>query len=227
MRFDLLTLHPELVRSPLDCSIVRRARDAGVIEVGVHNIRDHGRGRYRQVDDSPYGGGAGMVMKVDVLDDAIAALRGPSSRVILMSPAGRRFDQACARRLACESHLIFVCGHYEGVDARVESLVDEELSIGDYVLTGGELPALVILEAVARLLPGALGNGESFQEESFYEGLLEYPQFTRPAVYKGAAVPEILLSGNHAAIDRWRHEQALARTRARRPDLLDPEDRDG
>lgn len=226
MRFDILTLHPELVRSPLEHSILRRARAAGLIEVEVHDIRAHGRGRYRQVDDAPYGGGAGMVMKVDVLDDAIAALRRPGARVLLMSPSGKRFDQATARRLACQAHLIFVCGHYEGVDARVESLVDEELSIGDYVLTGGELPALVIVEAVARLLPGVLGNGESFQDESFYEGLLEYPQYTRPKDYKGESVPEVLLSGNHAAIADWRHEQALSRTRARRPELLEPEDRD-
>ncbi|MCB9745473.1 MAG: tRNA (guanosine(37)-N1)-methyltransferase TrmD [Alphaproteobacteria bacterium] len=220
MRFDLLTLHPELVRSPLEHSIIGRAIRDGHVEVGVHDLREHGLGRYRQVDDAPYGGGAGMVLKVDVLDAGIQALKGPESRVILMSPAGARFDQAAARRLACERHLVFVCGHYEGVDARVEQLVDEELSIGDYVLTGGELPALVILEAVSRLVPGVLGNHDSFQDESFSEGTLEHPQYTRPREYKGLEVPPVLLSGNHQAIADWREAQARARTRLRRPDLL-------
>ncbi|MCB9746358.1 MAG: tRNA (guanosine(37)-N1)-methyltransferase TrmD [Alphaproteobacteria bacterium] len=221
MRFDLLTLHPDLVASPLEHSIIGRAVRDGHIEVGVHDLREHGRGRYRQVDDAPYGGGAGMVLKVDVIAEGLEALRRPGSRVLLMSPAGRRFDQAAARRLACEPHLIFVCGHYEGVDARVEALVDEEISIGDYVLTGGELPALVILESVARLVPGVLGNHDSFQDESFSEGLLEHPQYTRPREFEGMAVPDVLLSGNHAAIERWREEQARARTAARRPDLLE------
>ncbi|MCB9761566.1 MAG: tRNA (guanosine(37)-N1)-methyltransferase TrmD [Alphaproteobacteria bacterium] len=221
MRFDVLTLHPGLVAGPLEHSILRRAQDAGYITVGVHDLREHGVGRYRQVDDAPYGGGAGMVLKVDVIDQGIEAVRREDSRVILMSPAGARFDQGHARRLACGSHLILVCGHYEGVDARVESLVDEQLSIGDYVLTGGELPALVVIEAVARLVPGVLGNSDSFQDESFAEGLLEYPQYTRPRSYRGLDVPDVLLSGNHAAIDAWRDEQALARTRERRPDLLE------
>lgn len=220
MRFELLTLHPELVRSPLEQSILGRAQAAGLIEVGVHDIREHGLGRHRQVDDAPYGGGAGMVMRVDVVHQAIRSVCRPEGRVILMSPSGTRFDQAQARRLAQLPQLVLVCGHYEGIDARIEALVDEELSIGDYVLTGGELPALVVLEAVARLVPGVLGNSESSAEESFSAGLVEYPQYTRPREYLGVEVPEILLSGHHAKVARWRHEQALARTLVRRPELL-------
>ena len=220
MRFDLLTLHPELVRSPLEHSILGRAQKAGLIEAQVHEIRTFGRGRYRQVDDSPYGGGAGMVMRVDVVHDAIKSVAAEGARVILMSPGGVRFNQAHAKRLSTMPQLIFVCGHYEGIDARIEQLVDEELSIGDYVLTGGELAALVIIEAVARLVPGVLGNEASSADESFSNGLIEYPQYTRPREYEGMAVPEILLSGHHAEIERWRLAQSKARTRARRPDLL-------
>ena len=220
MRFDLLTLHPDLVRSPLEHSILGRAQKAGLIQAQVHEIRTFGRGRYRQVDDSPYGGGAGMVMRVDVVHDAIKSVAAEGARVILMSPGGVRFNQAHAKRLSTMPQLIFVCGHYEGIDARIEQLVDEELSIGDYVLTGGELAALVIIEAVARLVPGVLGNEASSADESFSNGLIEYPQYTRPREYEGMAVPEILLSGHHAEIERWRLAQSKARTRARRPDLL-------
>lgn len=220
MRFDLLTLHPELVRSPLEHSILGRAQKAGLIQAQVHEIRAFGRGRYRQVDDSPYGGGAGMVMRVDVVHDAIKSVAAEGARVILMSPGGVRFNQAHAKRLSTMPQLIFVCGHYEGIDARIEQLVDEELSIGDYVLTGGELAALVIIEAVARLVPGVLGNEASSADESFSNGLIEYPQYTRPREYEGMEVPEILLSGHHAEIERWRLAQSKARTRARRPDLL-------
>ncbi|MBK9366607.1 MAG: tRNA (guanosine(37)-N1)-methyltransferase TrmD [Deltaproteobacteria bacterium] len=220
MRFDLLTLHPELVRSPLEHSILGRAQKAGLIQAQVHEIRTFGRGRYRQVDDSPYGGGAGMVMRVDVVHDAIKSVAAEGARVILMSPGGVRFNQAHAKRLSTMPQLIFVCGHYEGIDARIEQLVDEELSIGDYVLTGGELAALVIIEAVARLVPGVLGNEASSADESFSNGLIEYPQYTRPREYEGMEVPEILLSGHHAEIERWRLAQSKARTRARRPDLL-------
>lgn len=224
MRFSILTLHPELVRSPLDHSIVGRARETGRLEVDVLDIRDHAPGRHRQADDTPYGGGAGMVMKVDVLDAAIEAARTPGARVLLATPSGRRLDQAWARELAQETHLILVCGHYEGVDARVEQLVDGEFSIGDYVLTGGELAALVLVEAVGRLTPGVLGNADSAQDESFTTNRLEYPQYTRPREHRGMAVPDILLSGHHGNIEAWRREQALARTRARRPDLLDDVD---
>ncbi|MCP4804682.1 MAG: tRNA (guanosine(37)-N1)-methyltransferase TrmD [Proteobacteria bacterium] len=227
MRFSILTLHPELVRSPLDHSIVGRAREAGKLEVEVCDIRDHAPGKHRQADDAPYGGGAGMVMKVDVLDAAITAARSEGAKVLLATPSGRRLDQAWARELADESHLVLVCGHYEGVDARVEELVDGEFSIGDYVLTGGELAALVLVEAVGRLLPGVLGNDDSAQDESFSAGRLEYPQYTRPRSYKDMDVPDVLLSGHHAKIEAWRREQSDERTRARRPDLLvdvDPAD---
>lgn len=220
MRFDLLTLHPELVRSPLEQSILGRARAAGLIDVVVHDIREQGLGRHRQVDDAPYGGGAGMVMRVDVVHRAIEAARQPGGRVVLMSPSGARLDQGRVRALRGHPQLVLVCGHYEGIDARIEALVDEELSIGDYVLTGGELPALVVIEAVARLVPGVLGNEASSQDESFSHSQLEYPQYTRPRDYLGMEVPEVLLSGHHARVETWRREQALARTQARRPELL-------
>lgn len=220
MRFDLLTLHPELVRSPLEHSIIARARAAGHIQVHVHDIRDHGLGRHRQVDDSPYGGGAGMLMRVDVVHKSIESVKADGGRVLLMSPAGRRFDQATAARLSEYPQLVLVCGHYEGIDARIEQLVDEELSAGDFVLTGGELPALMVVEAVSRLIPGVLGNAASPEDESFSTGLLEYPQFTRPRSYLDMPVPDVLLSGHHAAIDAWRQAQSEQRTRERRPDLL-------
>ena len=204
-----------------------RAQSAGLADLRVMDIREHAPGKHRQCDDSPYGGGAGMVMKVNVVDAAIQAARadgiehGTQPKVILMSPAGRPLTQALAQELSQQEHLILVCGHYEGIDARIESLVDDEISIGDFVLTGGELAALVIVDAVVRLRPGVLGNSASPEEESFSGGLLEYPQYTRPRSYKGQDVPEVLLNGNHAHIDAWRHEQSLVRTRARRPDLLE------
>lgn len=204
-----------------------RAQSAGLADLRVMDIREHAPGKHRQCDDSPYGGGAGMVMKVNVVDAAIQAAsaqdaeQGVQPKVILMSPAGRPLTQAVAQELSQEKHLILVCGHYEGIDARIESLVDDEISIGDFVLTGGELAALVIVDAVVRLRPGVLGNSASPEEESFSEGLLEYPQYTRPRSYKGQDVPEVLLSGNHARIDAWREEQSMERTRARRPDLLE------
>jgi tRNA (guanine37-N1)-methyltransferase len=220
VRFDVLTVHPDLVAGPLSGSMVGRAVASGVIELGVYDIRQHGLGRHRSVDDAPYGGGAGMVMRVDVLAAAIDAVRRPGSRVILLSAGGRRFDQARARALAAETHLVLVCGHYEGVDARVEGLVDEEISLGDFVLTGGEIAAAAIVDAVARLVPGVLGNAASSQDESFTTPLLEYPQYTRPREFRGVEVPEVLLSGHHRQIDRWRRAEALRRTRDRRPDLL-------
>jgi tRNA (guanine37-N1)-methyltransferase len=220
-RYDVLTVHPELVRGPLTGSILGRAAAAGLIQVGVHDLREHGLGRHRSVDDTPYGGGAGMVMRVDVVAAGIDAVRTPESHVVLLSAAGRRFDQQAARRLSLLPHLVLVCGHYEGVDARVESLVDEEISIGDFVLTGGEIAAAAVVDAVARLVPGVLGNEASPQDESFAAGLLEYPQYTRPREFRGLEVPEVLLSGHHAKIEAWRRQQAVARTRARRPDLWD------
>jgi tRNA (guanine37-N1)-methyltransferase len=222
MRFDLLTLHPEMCRGPLGVSILGRAVDAGLIEVGIKDIRDHGRGRHRTVDDTPYGGGSGMVMRVDVVDEAIADVRRPDSHVVLLDAAGARFTQADAKRLARHPHLVLVCGHYEGIDGRVrEHLVDEALCIGDYVLTGGELPAMVIIDAVARMLPGVLGNPDSAIEESFSEGRLEYPPFTRPREYRDWAVPDVLLSGHHGNIRKWRQEKGEQLTRKVRPDLLE------
>lgn len=221
MRIDLLTLHPAMCETPLQTSILGRGVEAGLLDLRVHDLRQWGVGRHRSCDDTPYGGGSGMVMRVDVVDAGLSALRGPDSRVLLMDPVGQRFSQAHAERLAALPHLIFVCGHYEGIDARVrEHLVDEVFSIGDYVLTGGELPAMVIADAVARLVPGVLGNPDSARTESFSDGLLEAPQYTRPREHRGWEVPEVLLSGHHAQIDAWRRERALALTAANRPDLL-------
>lgn len=225
MRFDILTLHPEMCAPPMSLSILGRAQEAGHISVGVHDIRDHGIGRHRTVDDTPYGGGSGMVIRVDVVDQAIEAVRQPGTRVLLMDAAGKRFTQADARRLAAYPHLVLVCGHYEGIDGRVrEHLVDEALCIGDYVLTGGELPAMVIVDAVARMVPGVLGNAASAVEESFMDGRLEPPPYTRPRTYRDWEVPDVLLSGHHAKIAAWRREQGEALTRAVRPDLLDAEE---
>lgn len=220
MRIDILTLFPELVAGALGHSIVGRAVTAGHFQLGVHNIRDHGAGRHRTVDDTPYGGGAGMVLRADVVAAAVRAVQTADSRVILMDPSGARFDQAAARRLSAAPHLILLCGHYEGIDERVrEALVDEAISLGDFVLTGGELAAAVVVEATVRLLPGVLGNAESAVEESFSEGLLEYPQYTRPAEWEARAVPEILRSGDHGKVAAWRRQQSLERTARWRPDL--------
>lgn len=224
MDFDILTLHPEMCVGPLDHSIIGRARAAGLVDVAVHDIRDHGHGRHRTVDDAPFGGGSGMVLRVDVVAAAIDSVRRAESHVVLLDPAGARFAQTDAARLASHPHLVLVCGHYEGIDARVrEHLVDEALSIGDFVLTGGELAAMCIVDAVSRLLPGVLGNPESAATESFSDPaapLLEAPQFTRPRSFRGWDVPDVLLSGHHAAIDAWREQQAVALTTDVRPDLL-------
>ena len=223
MRIDILTLFPAMFRGPFDESIVKRAVDRGLLEIQVHNLRDFASGRHQVVDDYPYGGGAGMVMKPDPIFAAVESVRREGSRVILMSPQGRQFRQALAEELAKQEHLVLLCGHYEGVDERVrQHLVDDELSIGDYVLTGGELPAMVVCDAVVRLIPGALGGEESAGEESFAAGILEYPHYTRPPAFRGWTVPEVLLSGNHALIERWRRGQSLLRTLRRRPDLLKP-----
>jgi len=221
MRFDVLTLHPDLVTGPLTTSVLGRAIDAGHITVGIHDIRDHGLGRHRSVDDAPYGGGAGMVMRVDVVAAALEAVVTPASHTLLMTPGGQPFQQPMAQRLADGfEHLVLIAGHYEGVDARIESLVDGEVSLGDFVLTGGEIAACAIVDAVARLLPGVLGNAASARDESFSDGLLEYPHYTRPASWRGLDVPEVLRSGHHGRIEAWRHEQSLERTRQRRPDLF-------
>lgn len=225
LEVDVLTLFPEMVEAPLRASIPGRIQEQGLAEIRVHDLREWGLGRHRSVDDTPYGGGAGMVMRVEPVVAAIEAVRRDDSTVILLDPGGEVFRQARAVDLATRPHLVFVCPRYEGVDERIRSFVDLELSIGDYVVTGGELPALAVIDAVLRLLPGAI-DAESTIEESFSSGLLEYPQYTRPPTYRGMDVPAILSSGDHGAVRRWREEQAHARTRRHRPDLLDPPDTD-
>ncbi len=223
MRIDVVTLFPEMIRERSGYGIQGRAIEQGVLELETWNPRDFTTDRHGNVDDRPYGGGPGMVMQVQPLRDAIRAARvaGPVARVIFLSPQGARFDQQRARELAAHARLILVAGRYEGIDERlVELEVDEELSVGDYVLSGGELPALLVIDAVTRLLPGALGDADSAQADSFMDGLLDYPQYTRPDQIEGLQVPEVLLGGNHALIRRWRHKQALGRTWLRRPDLL-------
>lgn len=221
MRIDVLTLFPSMLEGFLGESMLGRARDMGAVDLRLVNLRDFTHDRHRTADDRPYGGGPGMVMKPEPLFEAVEAVATEGARVILMTPQGRPFSQRLARELSAERHLVFVCGHYEGVDERVrEALVTDEISIGDYVLTNGVLPAAVVIDAVVRLLPGVLGAGEAgHQEESFSEGLLEYPQYTRPPEYRGMRVPDILLSGNHEAVAAWRRTQAEERTRIRRPDL--------
>jgi tRNA (guanine37-N1)-methyltransferase len=221
MRIDVLTLFPAMFAGPLDESIIKRARDAGLLDLRIHNLRDYAHDRHRTVDDRPFGGGPGMLLKPEPLFEAVEALADGATRVVLLSPSGRPFSQAIARELAGAERLLLVTGHYEGFDERVrEELADDELSIGDYVLTNGALPAMVVIDAVTRWLPGALGDETSAHEESFSHGLLEYPQYTRPAEFRGLKVPEVLLSGNHAQIAKWRAEQARRRTQERRPDLL-------
>ncbi|MES2208821.1 MAG: tRNA (guanosine(37)-N1)-methyltransferase TrmD [Chloroflexota bacterium] len=219
MRIDIVTLFPAMLEGPLAASIPGRIQEQGLVEIQIHDLRTWGLGRHRSVDDAPYGGGAGMVLRPEPVAGAIDALRRPGSTVILLDPGGEVFRETRAVDLAKREHLIFVCPRYEGVDDRIRDLVDLELSIGDYVLTGGELPALVIVDAVIRLLPGAI-DAASTAEESFTNGLLEYPQYTRPAAFRGRSIPEVLTSGNHEAVRRWRLETALRRTLQRRPDLL-------
>jgi tRNA (guanine37-N1)-methyltransferase len=222
LRIDVVTIFPELFPGPLGASIPGRAIERGLAELKAHDLRAWGLGRHRSVDDYPYGGGAGMVMRPEPIAAALANLARPDTLRILLDPGGVPFRQVIAHDLAARQHLLFVCPRYEGVDQRVRSMVDIELSIGDYVLSGGELPAMVVIDAVLRLLPGAIDT-QSHIDESFATGLLEYPQYTRPAEFEGQGVPEVLLSGDHAAVERWRREQALERTRQRRPDLLENE----
>jgi tRNA (guanine37-N1)-methyltransferase len=222
LEIDVLTLFPAMLEGPLAESIPARIQQQGLATIRIHDLREWGLGRHRSVDDAPYGGGAGMILRPEPVAAALDTLRRPESLAILFDPVGEVFRQARAADLATRSHLVLICPRYEGVDERIRSLVDLELSIGDYVLTGGELPALVVIDAVIRLLPGAIEEA-STAEESFSDGLLEYPQYTRPAVFRGMDVPAILTSGDHGAVARWRHEQALERTRLRRPDLS-PED---
>jgi tRNA (guanine37-N1)-methyltransferase len=223
MRFDILTLFPEMFSSPFKESILAKAIEKGLIEVRAINIRDFALDKHRIVDDAPYGGGQGMVMKVEPIARAIEQVKSedPSVRTIYLTPEGKPLNQEMARQLSSRSHLMLLCGRYEGVDERVrETFIDEEISIGDYVLTGGELAAMVLIDAVSRLLPGVLGSDRSAEEDSFFGSLLEYPQYTRPASFRGHEVPEVLLSGNHQAISLWRMKEALRRTWMRRPDLL-------
>ena len=223
MKFDILTIFPDMLEGPLTASILGKAADKGLIEINLHNLRDWAEGKHKVTDDTPYGGGDGMVMKVEPVAAALSELREkrPASRVLLMSPQGKTFQQADAERFSQEAGLVFVCGRYEGFDERIRSLVDEEISLGDFVLTGGEFAAATILDATARLLPGVLGAAGSAQGDSFSDGLLEYPQYTRPAEFKGVRVPEVLASGNHQLIANWRRREQLRRTLERRPELLE------
>ena len=225
MRIDIVTLFPGMVEPALSESIVGRARARGIVDIRVHNLRDWAEGRHRVTDDTPFGGGGGMIMKPEPLGRCIASLRAPGSRVILLDPAGRRFTQDIARGLAAVPHLVLLCGRYEGVDERVrEHLVDEELSIGDYVLSGGEVAALVVTETLTRLCPGALGDEGATGRDSFSRGLLEHPQYTRPEVFSGWTVPEVLRSGDHARIELWKRVMSVWRTWQRRRDLLETAD---
>jgi tRNA (guanine37-N1)-methyltransferase len=221
MKIDVLTLFPAMFAGPLDESIIRRAREARLLDLKIHNLRDWTHDRHKTVDDRPFGGGPGMLLKPEPLFEAVESLKRERTKVILFSPGGRKFDQSIARELAAQNDLLLVTGHYEGFDERVrESLADDELSIGDYVLTNGALPAMIVIDAVTRLLPGVLGDDESSHDESFSHGLLEYPQYTRPAEFRGMKVPDVLVSGHHAEIEKWRREQARLRTEKQRPDLL-------
>lgn len=219
LRIEVVTLFPELFDAPLHASVIGRAVERGIIRFDVHDLREHGLGRHRSVDDYPYGGGAGMVIRPEPLYAAIEPLRDAGAQVILMDPVGERLTDALARELAVLPHLALVCGRYEGVDERARGMADREVSIGDYVLTGGELPALVLIDALARLVPGVI-EADSHEGDSFAAGLLEYPQYTRPESFRGMEVPPVLLSGHHGEVDRWRRREALRRTLERRPDLL-------
>lgn len=225
MKIDVLTLFPGMFKGPLDESIIKRARESGRLVVSIHNLRDYAHDRHRTVDDRPFGGGPGMLLKPEPIFEAVESLSEPQTHVVLLTPAGRPLTQRVAQELSLREHLLLICGSYEGVDERVrEALADDELTIGDYVLTNGALPAMVVIDVIARLIPGVLGAEDSAQEESFSKGLLEYPHYTRPAEFRGMKVPDVLLSGHHAEIEKWREEQARRRTRQRRPDLTDRAD---
>jgi tRNA (guanine37-N1)-methyltransferase len=223
VRFDVVTLFPELFDTPMRTSVIGRALERGLVEIAVHDLREHGLGRHRSVDDYPYGGGAGMVLRPEPLYAAVEPLRAAGAQIVLLDPAGERLTDALARELAGQPRLALVCGRYEGFDERARGLVDREVSIGDYVLTGGELPALVLIDAVARLVPGVI-EAESHESDSFAGGLLEHPQYTRPETFRDMDVPPVLLSGNHGEVDRWRRRESLRRTLERRPDLLERAD---
>lgn len=222
MKIDVLTLFPGLFVGALDESIVKRAKESRLLRLAIHNLRDYTHDRHRTVDDRPFGGGPGMLLKPEPIFEAVEKLSQADTYVVLMSPAGRSLTQGIVKELASKPHLLLICGSYEGVDERVrEALVHDEVSIGDYVLTNGALPAMVVIDAVSRLIPGVLGDNESAEVESFAKGLLEYPHYTRPAEFRGMKVPKVLLSGHHAAIEEWREQQSRERTQLRRPDLAD------
>ena len=223
IRFDVLSIFPEMLISPLSFSLLKKAQEKGLLSINLHDIRSWAEDKHKMTDDAPYGGGCGMVMKVEPVEKALAAVKisTENSLVVLMTPQGETFNQTIAAELAGKKQVVIICGRYEGVDERIRKhLADREISIGDYILTGGELSALVLIDAVSRLVPGVLGNEESTVSESFSRGLLEYPQYTRPAEYKGWKVPDVLVSGNHAEIELWRKNESLQRTYKRRPDLL-------
>ncbi len=226
LEFHVVTIFPEMFESPFAHSIIRRGQDSGALRIDIHNLRDFTHDKHRMTDDTPYGGGPGMVMKVEPLVEAIEAVRG-NGPVLLMSPQGERFNQKMAQELAGEECLTIVCGRYEGFDERVRPFVDREISIGDYILTGGEIAAMAVIDSVSRLVPGVLGESESLTEETFSDSLIEYPHYTRPDSFRGMEVPEVLLSGNHEVIRKWRRREAIKRTLERRPDLLEGLDLSG
>lgn len=224
VKFDVLSIFPEMFSSPLNFSLLKKAQEKGLLSISLHDIRNWADDKHKMTDDAPYGGGCGMVMKVEPVEKALSAIRNPegSSIVVLMTPQGEVLNQKIAAELAEKNNIVIICGRYEGIDERIRKhLVDREISIGDYILTGGELPAMILIDAVCRHIPDVLGNPESAKNESFCENLLEYPQYTRPAEYKGWPVPEVLLSGNHAEIELWRRKESLKKTYQRRPDLLE------
>jgi len=220
IKIDIITIFPEMFEGPFNVSIIKRAKEKGLVNISIHNLRDYTTDKHRSVDDYPYGGGSGMVMKPEPIFRAVRALRKEDSEVILLSPSGDLFNQKMAEEFAQKSHLILICGRYEGIDERVKTIITREISIGDYVLSGGEIPAMVIVDAVVRLIPGAVGDPNSLREESFQWGILEYPHYTHPRDFEGLKVPEVLLSGDHEKIRRWRRKEALRRTLLRRADLL-------
>jgi tRNA (guanine37-N1)-methyltransferase len=224
IRFDILSVFPEMFESPFNCSILKRARDKGLVEIHLHNIRDYATDKHRMTDDAPYGGGGGMVMKVEPIDRALSSIvpLRDNTPIVLLTPQGETFNQKMAEEMSAYSRIVLICGHYEGVDERVRTnLVDREISVGDFILTGGELSAMIIVDAVSRLVPGILGNCESASFDSFSTGLLEYPHYTRPGSYRGWHVPDVLLSGNHKEIEAWRRKESIRRTYVRRPDLIE------
>ncbi len=227
MKIDILTLFPEMFTGPFDASIIKRAKEQGLIKINIHNLRDWGLGKHKQVDDRPYGGGVGMILMPQPIYDALQSLKikagSKNSKIILLNPQGKLFNQKMALKLSTMKQIILICGHYEGFDERIRNFVDEEISIGDYVLTGGEIPAMVIVDTVTRLIPGVLEKPEATKNESFSEKLLDYPQYTRPENFKGLKVPRVLLSGNHAKIQKWRQEKAIEKTKKRRPDIFKEE----